>query len=41
MFDRREIRQLLDDHVSGRQNNYKELWALYILALWTRQHLGR
>jgi asparagine synthase (glutamine-hydrolysing) len=37
VIDRREIRRLLDAHVAGRENNYKELWALFMLAEWARR----
>jgi asparagine synthase (glutamine-hydrolysing) len=36
MFNRPEIERLLDGHQFGGENNYKELWALYMLALWAR-----
>lgn len=39
MFDRKAIRSLWQAHVDGRDNHYKELWALFILAHWARHHL--
>ena len=39
MFNRAEIEQLHARHLDGAQNNYKELWALFMLAQWTRKHL--
>lgn len=40
VFDRRQVERLLDDHVRGKENNYKELWALYMLAHWSHRHLS-
>jgi asparagine synthase (glutamine-hydrolysing) len=34
-----EVERLLDEHVEGRANHYKELWALTMLAGWARHHL--
>lgn len=39
MFDRTAIRSLWQAHVDGRDNYYKELWALFVLAHWARRHL--
>lgn len=39
MVNRWEIERLLADHVSGAANNYKELWALVVLAQWSLHHL--
>ncbi|HKI18886.1 MAG TPA: asparagine synthase (glutamine-hydrolyzing) [Isosphaeraceae bacterium] len=39
MFDRRQIAQLHQEHVSRAANNYKELWALFMLANWARNYL--
>ena len=39
MFDRQAVRQMLDAHVRGRDNHYKELWALFVLAHWSQRHL--
>jgi asparagine synthase (glutamine-hydrolysing) len=41
MFDPAAIAGLYRAHVAGRRNNYKELWALFVLSLWARQHLTR
>ena len=41
MFDQRMIVSLLRQHLAGKRNNYKELWALYVLAHWARVHLLR
>jgi asparagine synthase (glutamine-hydrolysing) len=32
--------QLLDDHVSGRRNNWKQLWTLLAFSVWYDQALG-
>jgi len=37
MIDRREVKRLLTAHVAGRENNCKELWALFILVSWARR----
>jgi asparagine synthase (glutamine-hydrolysing) len=37
MIDRREVQRLLTAHVDGRENNYKELWALFVLVAWARR----
>ena len=39
MFDRAAVRGLLEAHVQGRENHYKELWALFVLSHWARRHL--
>ncbi|MEX1233291.1 MAG: asparagine synthase (glutamine-hydrolyzing) [Planctomycetaceae bacterium] len=39
MFDRRELKRLYDEHMQRSHNHYKELWALFVLALWANQHL--
>ncbi len=39
MFDRREIARLHEEHVGRAANNYKELWALFMLAKWARNYL--
>jgi len=39
VFDRSQIEELLDRHIAGQENNYKELWALYMLSRWAREHL--
>lgn len=41
MFDQSVIADLLRQHVERTRNNYKELWALYVLARWARVHLLR
>jgi asparagine synthase (glutamine-hydrolysing) len=35
--ERREVARLFAEHVSGRANHYKELWALFVLAEWARR----
>jgi asparagine synthase (glutamine-hydrolysing) len=40
MFDHREIQRLHTEHVLGLDNNYKELWALFMLAEWTVHQLN-
>jgi asparagine synthase (glutamine-hydrolysing) len=40
MFDRREIARLHQEHVGRAANNYKELWALFMLANWARNYLS-
>ena len=39
MFQQSEIRNLYKPHLSGCDNHYKELWALYVLAQWARRNL--
>lgn len=39
MFERSEIQRLYDEHMRRSQNHYKELWTLFVLALWANQHL--
>lgn len=38
MFDRARVRELLNQHLTGKRNRYKELWSLYMLAEWSRHH---
>jgi asparagine synthase (glutamine-hydrolysing) len=33
------VRQMLDEHVSGKINHGKRLWALLMLALWQEQYI--
>jgi len=33
-----EIDRLWSNHLHGKQNNYKELWALLMLAWWRQEH---
>jgi asparagine synthase (glutamine-hydrolysing) len=33
-----ELHRLWEEHLSGRRNNYKELWALLMLAWWRQSH---
>ena len=40
-FRPRGVRQLLDDHQSGRFNHAHRLWALVILEMWCREWLDR
>ncbi len=37
MIVRREVERLLAAHVAGRENNWKELWALFTLVSWARR----
>ena len=39
-FDTHRIRLLFESHVDGRRNHAKELWALFVLAVWVRRHLS-
>ncbi len=34
------VRGTLDDHVAGRRDNRRELWALIVLQLWQDAHVG-
>lgn len=38
MFDRPEIRRLLQAHLSHVEDNHRELWALFMLAQWAHEH---
>lgn len=38
VFNRDEIDSLLNLHIAGKENNYKELWALFMLSHWARLH---
>jgi asparagine synthase (glutamine-hydrolysing) len=33
-FKRESIEKLIDDHVSGKKDNYKKLWILLNFELW-------
>jgi asparagine synthase (glutamine-hydrolysing) len=39
-YQRDVLQRLLDEHVQGRQNHEKLLWALLNLEIWHRQYLG-
>jgi asparagine synthase (glutamine-hydrolysing) len=34
------VRQMFEEHVSGKINHGKRLWALLMFALWQEQHAG-
>jgi asparagine synthase (glutamine-hydrolysing) len=36
----RAVEQMIDEHLSGRRNNYHFLWALLMLELWFRHRTG-
>ena len=40
MFNRQEIARIHADHINRAANNYKELWALFMLANWARTYLA-
>ena len=37
-YDRKELQRTVDDHVEGRQNHEKLLWALLNLEIWHRHY---
>jgi len=37
-FDREVLDHVVDDHVNGKQNHEKLLWALLNLEIWHRQY---
>jgi asparagine synthase (glutamine-hydrolysing) len=37
-FDRQVLDRVVDDHVNGKQNHEKLLWALLNLEIWHRQY---
>lgn len=39
-FDATTVRALFEAHASGQRNHCKELWALFVLAVWARRHLS-
>lgn len=39
-LDRRMIQQQVDDHLSGRRNNYRLLYHLIVFGAWRRHHPG-
>ena len=40
LFRPETIRQLIDEHIEGRREHSFRLWALLMLELWFRRHLG-
>jgi asparagine synthase (glutamine-hydrolysing) len=34
LFERRSVRQLVEDHLAGRRDNRKQLWTLFAFELW-------
>ena len=38
IFDSREVNRLVEEHLSGRRNNRKELWTLLVFQLWHRAY---
>ena len=37
-YDPQVLDRMVDDHVEGRQNHEKTLWALLNLEIWHRQY---
>jgi asparagine synthase (glutamine-hydrolysing) len=37
-YDRQVLDRVVDDHVNGKQNHEKLLWALLNLEIWHRQY---
>lgn len=37
-FHQSKILKLLDDHVSGRQNNQRKIWTIYMFLLWYNEY---
>ena len=40
-FREAEVRRMLDDHVSGRTDEARRIWALMVLELWQREVADR
>ena len=40
MISHKQIEALFSAHVEGRENNYKELWSLFILGEWARNWIA-
>ena len=41
IFEPAEVQRLLKDHLSGRRDNRKELWTLFVFQLWHRRYRER
>jgi len=39
MFRPESVQALVQDHLSGRRDNRKELWALFVFQYWHRMNL--
>jgi asparagine synthase (glutamine-hydrolysing) len=40
MFDKNTVLKILEDHKSGRRNNYRMLWSMISLAMWNREYMN-
>ena len=40
LLDRAELRKILDDHCSGRKDNFLKIWTLLGLSIWAELFLG-
>jgi hypothetical protein len=37
LFNYGFIRELLDDHYSGKMDNRKQIWTLFVFAMWWKK----
>ncbi|MBR9998745.1 MAG: asparagine synthase (glutamine-hydrolyzing), partial [Cyclobacteriaceae bacterium] len=38
--DRKKILDLIQDHLSGRDDNSQEIWSLFVISAWIEQHFN-
>ena len=40
LFNPASVQKLLDDHLSRKRDNRKQLWTLLVFELWSERYLG-
>jgi asparagine synthase (glutamine-hydrolysing) len=40
IFNKDTVEKILEDHKSGKRNNYRILWGLLSLAMWYRNYIN-
>jgi asparagine synthase (glutamine-hydrolysing) len=40
LFNQKRILKLLEDHKSGKKDNYKKVWTIYTFLVWYKQFFG-
>ncbi len=41
LFEPSEVKRLLDEHQSGRENHHSRIWALLMFSMWHEQYQGQ
>ena len=41
LFDHKTVRALLDEHYSGKKDNRKQIWTLFVFSMWWRNYFSK